>query len=134
MVRTMLTQHRINEMWWAGYCAEAVRTIGQTDLHRDGEQRIAFMTAHVKMCEDGCEYAVALKSLEGELAETLGADGIRVFRMGGDVTRVPGAELPMLKILSREFGDGATESFTQWMETVAHRHGRVFRMDESDNG
>jgi hypothetical protein len=126
----VLSQHRVNEIWWAGYCDDIVARMATTDLVHDGHVRIQMVSEHVTGCTDGCRYAVLMKMQEAKVAASYGEEGVRFFTDGHDVTRLPSSvdriERAVAEALERV---ADVDDFLQWILRVDYRHGTNFPLD-----
>jgi hypothetical protein len=121
-----LSKDKINNIWWGGFCAEAVRQAAGTDLVEGKESRIEWMTKHVKTCVD-CSNAERLKGLEAKAAKSLSFAAEEAFRKGQDFTTLPGAGEAISAVMRDAIlGRKIDASFFGWLAKMAQRNGRDF--------
>lgn len=86
----MLTKDKINDIWQSGYCRNVVIICGRTEPGPAGaSERIKAINAcYTAGCQD-CTNAIITKSMEGDVAQTLGPSATQLFLRGGDITSLP---------------------------------------------
>ena len=114
-------QEWIDQMWYSGYCNDAVEHAAGTQLAGGSQQRIAWMEKHHPSCQE-CQYANHLRNGEAAIAQELGF--FEKFMRGGDVTTLPGFGEKMAQYLTAQMQAGAIDpEMFAWMESVQGRHG-----------
>lgn len=122
-----LTQHRLNEMWWSGYCPDSINEMSNTDFETGRDKRTKYMSAHIETCQE-CKNASYMRWIEANVAQEYGQDAVDLFMRGGDVTALPGAQEKIDELLTSQITAGnITTDFVQWMEGVSDRHGKIFK-------
>lgn len=121
-----LSKDRINNIWWAGFCAETVRQSAGTDLVEGKESRVEWMTEHCKTCVD-CSNANRLKGFEDKAAKSLSFEAEEAFRKGQDFTTLPGAGEAISAVMRDAIlGRKIDSEFFGWLASMAARNGKDF--------
>jgi hypothetical protein len=112
----------INQMWYSGYCHEAVTFASATDLASGGQQRVAWLQKHVPECRE-CQHANLLKGIEASISEGLGF--LEEFNQGGDVATQPGYQESLKRHLDAGMKMGMIDGeFFEWIDRAAKRRGK----------
>lgn len=113
----------LDEMWYSGYCNDAVEMASTTELGPiGGAKRIRWLKDHIGSCVD-CRFAAMFKNMEGEIAQQLGV--FDEFERGGDVTKHPGYKGLLQRYMSAGVQMGVIDGDVQeWMDRVVERRGK----------
>ena len=116
----MTEKNWLDEMWYSGYCYDAVRMAARTALDKDGARaRVEWMSTHVPGCEE-CWFANFFKAIEAEVASELGM--LDQFVKGGDVAEHPGhGEIVERKMKAMIAAGLISEAIVEWMDRVVKR-------------
>ena len=114
----------LDQMYWSGFCDEAIMHTEQTDFALGGPERVAWMQEHAPKCED-CLRATKFKNMEFSVAQDMGERAVTAFHMGSSsLTMMPGYLKGLQKVLNEAIASGAlTKEDVTWMAKMANRHG-----------
>jgi hypothetical protein len=116
-----LTKKKLDDLWRSGYCRATVEHARNTDDTQAGaEERVAFMTLHVKECED-CGHANVWKGVELRIAERLGPKAREEFFQGLGPERYPGYKRHLRDILNERADELETPEIQSWLRRITAR-------------